>query len=207
MFNSPFFDYKYNQSLIEYEGRTKMYDSFVGCPERTEGPCPFGHPNITRLWSQSNTYVRINRGGVRWGSKETLRQLYDKGLDPDHVGGCLYRALVVPTEATIQRFLPHALGILNPQQRTIAIHQRTGDRVMHQLEKPPIDFKSDYWTCAARHAERIKNETHLPVRLFFVCDNFEYKKVRSSLVPYSAYHYEARTRRCVRLQSTSCFDD
>ena len=177
VFSSPFMpDYIYNQSLVEYGERTKVYESFIGCPERTGQPCPVGHPNITSMLSGDVNYVRVNRGGVRWGGEAALQALYSRGLDAPHVGGCIYRALVMPQAATLARFLRHALFILNPAHQVIGVHERLGDRVMHQLDAAAVDFESEHWQCVQTHATRMAAAGGLPVRLFFVSDSLEYKQ-------------------------------
>jgi hypothetical protein len=134
------------------------------------------HPNITRILHSHTNYMRINRGGIRWGGEEGLSALMAKGLDRDHIGGCLYRALAMPTEATIARFLRHALFILSPRHKVIGIHERLGDRVMHQLENVSASFNSDHWNCTRTHAARMANETGMPIKWFFVTDSLDYKQ-------------------------------
>lgn len=181
VFRSPYLpDYVYNASLVMYEGRSKVEESFIGCPERfvpgrASSDCPIGNTNITRILHAHTNYVRVNRGGIRWGGPDALKTLYGLGLDREHVGGCIYRALVAPSEATVQRFLRHALFILNRSRRVIALHERTGDRTMHQLENVTVNWGSDQWKCAQEHSARIAQEAGVPVKLFFVSDSLDYK--------------------------------
>jgi len=84
---------------------------------------------------------------------------------------------VMPTEATVARFLRHALYILSPAHRVIGIHDRLGDRVMHQLDNMTADFDGEHWRCVQTHAARLRKESGLPVRWFFVSDTLEYKRL------------------------------
>ena len=64
------------------------------------------------------------------------------------LAGCAYHTILQPQAAVINRYRETALRILDPDVRVIAIHKRTGDRSMHLLETPSIDWKEGTWSCA-----------------------------------------------------------
>ena len=80
------------------------------------------------MFRTSVSKVRINRGGIRWGSPNSTRALEERGLDAETAGGCSYHTLIHPNNATVEKFTPEALQILDPRVSVLALHKRTGER-------------------------------------------------------------------------------
>lgn len=97
-----------------------------------------------------------------------------------YMGGCLYRALLRPTKATVERFRAPALAVLDPAIDVVAVHVRTGDPSMHGREKLTFDaetWKNKYWECAAWREADLRNTSNgaRPVKFLFVTDSLDYK--------------------------------
>ena len=91
-FASPYFNYTYDPALVA--GRTIAEISYVGCPERVElGVCPLGMSDTQRNseFAAAVTFVRINRGGIRWGGEKAHELLKGLGLAEHNRAGAYTR--------------------------------------------------------------------------------------------------------------------
>ena len=89
-FASPFGNYTYDASVAD--GRTTAELSFMGCPERhdsTSVGCPLnlGDARRRRDFEADVTFVRINRGGLRWGGARSRDSLRAMGLEDANRAG------------------------------------------------------------------------------------------------------------------------
>ena len=78
-----------------------------------------------------------------------------KGVCLHFPAGCVFRALMQPSEAVVDHFRSTALQILHPHRRVIGLHRREGDRAMHLTTvAPAADFSDDIFTCMEYHVLR-----------------------------------------------------
>ena len=103
----------------------------MGCPDRV-GKCPLGldDDEIHTVFKSSVSRVRLNRGGVRWGSAAATLKMREKGLTAENAGGCAYHAIVYPNPRIIEEFKPIALQILDPNIAVLSLHRRTGEWIV-----------------------------------------------------------------------------
>lgn len=179
VFNSPLFDYTWKPELGA--GRVSESFDFLSCPFQGKyKDCPLGLPDVAAVLKADVNYISTNRGGLRWGAPDRVAKFFEWGLDKWTQGGCVFRALLLPTPAVVERLKPFALQLLSPNHRVIGVHRRTGDKQMHNVETSvPFAVDGDiYWQCAMlqeNYVREISNGTDRAV-YFLVTDSAAYKR-------------------------------